>query len=121
MLMRQESVHRGDAMARTRAHFTDMKMINTRVVHWNKWAPVTGKKSMMVAPTVLGVRVEVIRVMYTPSRVLKYLMKQDKFFLHNLGRHYGVSIEVGTPQRKIQIEGPKGNVRTCYSCESAAC
>ncbi|MPC38073.1 hypothetical protein E2C01_031574 [Portunus trituberculatus] len=49
------------------------------------------------------------------ARFLKYLMKQDKFFLHNLQGHYSVSIEVGIPQTKIQIEDPEGNVRTCYS------
>ena len=54
--------------------------------------------------------------MYTPARFLKYLMKQAEFFLRNLGNHNGVSIEVGTPHTKLQIQGQKVNARAYYEC-----
>ena len=115
-------------MARTRAQYAQQGRLKARrfaeaekrptqtkggLVHGNEGPPVLGKP-MEVVPLAQGVGCEVLRTMYTTARFLKYLMKQDEFFLRNLEGHFGVSIEVGTPKTKIHIRGPRCDVRSCY-------
>ena len=78
--------------------------------------PVQEERPVVTEPRTARQEDEVRRSLHVPAGFLGHLMRQEEFFLHYLRGHYGVSIFVDTPKRKIHIKGPRPNVVDCYAC-----
>ena len=82
----------------------------------NNGPPVQDERPVVTEPCSTGQEDEVRRSLYLPAAFQRHLLRQEEFFLHYLRGHYGVSIYVDTPKKKVHIKGPKPNVVACLAC-----
>ncbi|MPC52796.1 hypothetical protein E2C01_046674 [Portunus trituberculatus] len=105
-----------ERMARTRAEFTLWGKQQARRFAEAKKRPRQAVGNKAADEAVVGQEDEVRRSLYLPTGFLEHLMGHEEFFLHYLRGHYGVSIMVPLPKKRIHIKGPKSKVMACYTC-----
>ena len=103
-------------VSRTRAEFALWGRQQARRFAEAKKRPKQTVGNKAVEEATAGREDEVRRSLYIPTGFQGHLMGQEEFFLHYLRGHYGVSIMVAAPNKRLHIKGAKSKVLDCYSC-----
>lgn len=103
-------------VGRTRAEFALWGRQQARRFAEAKKRPKQAVVNKAVEETTAGQEDEVRWSLYTPTGFLSHLMGQEEFFLHYLRGHYGVSIMMDVPKKRVHIKGPKSKVVDCHTC-----